>query len=71
MQIVQATGRFEFTLALDATAREPLGFLDRLWREPPKPLTFAMKLPVLDHRAFTSGSGTLALHHTNWQSSMR
>jgi hypothetical protein len=71
MQIAQATGRFELTLALETTMSEPWGFLGRLWREPPKPLTFAMDLPVLDHRAFTSGSGTLALHHANWQSSMR
>jgi hypothetical protein len=70
MQIVQATGRFRFTLALDATLSEQLGPLDRLWREPPKPLSFEMDLPVLDHRAFTSGSGTLALNQVDWQSSM-
>jgi hypothetical protein len=28
-----------------------------------------MLLPVPDHRAFTSGSGTLALHHRDWQTS--
>jgi hypothetical protein len=28
-----------------------------------------MVLPALDHRAFTSGSGTLPLHHKNFQTS--
>jgi hypothetical protein len=70
MQIVQATGRFRFTLTLDAALSEQFGLLDRLWREPPKPLSFEMALPMLDHRAFTSGSGTLALNQVDWQSSI-
>jgi hypothetical protein len=70
MQIVQATGKYEFTLTLDIAANESFGLLDRLWREPPRPLSFTMDLPVLDHRAFTSGSGTLALHQASWRSTV-
>ncbi len=33
----------------------------------PKPMKFEMKLPYMDHRAFTGGSGTLPLHHPQWQ----
>ncbi len=32
-----------------------------------QPLKFEMKLPYMDHRAFTGGSGTLPLHHPQWQ----
>src|SRR5262245_2400716 len=32
MQIIQATGRYEFTLAPDVALEEKLGLLDRLWR---------------------------------------
>lgn len=70
MQIVQATGRFRFTLTLDTSSSDQFGLLDRLWRERPKPLTFEMVLPMLDHRAFTSGSGTLALNHVDWRASV-
>jgi hypothetical protein len=70
MQIVQATGRFKFTLGLDTALSEQFGLLDRLWRAPPKALNFEMDLPVLDHRAFTSGSGTLALNQIDWRSSV-
>jgi hypothetical protein len=69
MQIVQAAGRFQFTIALDAALSEDFGPIDRFWRKVPEPLTFEMELPGLDHRAFTSGSGTVALHQKNWQSS--
>ena len=71
MQIVQAAGRFQFTLTLDTALSEDFGFLDRLWRKPPEPLRFEMLLPELDHRAFTSGSGTVALHQKDWQSSVQ
>jgi len=71
MQIVQAAGRYQFILTLDAALSDELGPLDRLWSRAPKPLTFEMVLPELDHRAFTSGSGTLPLHHKDWQSSVR
>ncbi len=32
-----------------------------------QPLKFEMKLPYMDHRAFTGGAGTLPLHHPEWQ----
>ena len=70
MQIVQAAGRFQFMLTLDVAGSEDFGLLDRLWRSPPEPLRFEMVLPGLDHRAFTSGSGTVALHQKDWQSSV-
>lgn len=34
-----------------------------------QPLKFDMKLPFMDHRAFTVGSGTLSLHHPQWEPS--
>lgn len=70
MQIVQAAGRFQFTLKLDAALSESFGLLDRFWSKPPEPVSFEMELPELDHRAFTSGSGTVALHQKNWQSTV-
>jgi hypothetical protein len=70
MQIVQAAGTFQFTLKLDAALSESFGFLDRMWSKPPEPVSFEMVLPNLDHRAFTSGSGTVALHQKDWQSSV-
>ena len=45
--------------------------LDRYWREDPQPVSFQMVLPALDRRAFTSGSGTVALHQKDWQSAMQ
>jgi len=71
MQIVQAAGHFEFTITLDVAPSEHFGPVDRFWRQVPEPLTFEMELPNLDHRAFTSGGGTLALHHKNWQTSVQ
>jgi hypothetical protein len=70
MQIVEKEGPYEFMLALNAAQGEDLGLLDRMWRKRAKPLMFEMVLPVLDHRAFTSGSGTLPLHQKNWQTSV-
>jgi hypothetical protein len=71
MQIVQEAGRFQFTLTLDAPVREDLGIADRLLNKPTQPLAFEMVLPDLDHRAFSSGSGTVTLHQKDWQSSAR
>jgi hypothetical protein len=71
MQIVQAAGRFQFTLTLDAALSEDFGVADRFWRNSPQPLRFEMVLPELDHRAFTSGNGTVALHQKVWQSSVQ
>jgi hypothetical protein len=70
MQIVQGAGHFQFTLKLDAALSENFGLLDRFWSKPPEPVSFEMELPELDHRAFTSGSGTVALHQKNWQSTV-
>jgi hypothetical protein len=69
MQIVQATGSYQFSLTLDTARRDAFGLIDRILRREPKPLRFEMVLPVLDHRAFTAGAGTLPLHHKDWMSS--
>jgi hypothetical protein len=71
MQIVQDAGRFQFALSLDAAISEDLGFVDRFLNKAAQPLTFEMVLPELDHRAFTSGAGTVMLHQKDWQSSVR
>src|SRR5262245_1023323 len=70
MQIIDKEGPYEFMLTLQTTLEEGLGFFGRLRQKPPRPLMFEMVLPVLDHRAFTSGSGTLPLHHKNFQTSI-
>jgi hypothetical protein len=71
MQIVQAAGRFQFTITLDCPVRRDLGMADRLRNKAAQPLTFERVLPELDHRAFTSGVGTVKLHQQEWQSSTR
>ncbi len=70
MQIVDKEGPYHFMLAIQTTMNESVGFFSRLKQKPPRPLLFEMVLPVLDHRAFTSGSGTLPLHHKNFQTSV-
>jgi hypothetical protein len=70
MQIVDKEGPYQFMLTMQTTLEEGVGFLNRLRQKPPKPLLFDMVLPALDHRAFTSGSGTLPLHHKNFQTSV-
>jgi hypothetical protein len=65
-QIIDGPGLYHFAMVL-LTAR-PEGF-SVLGRSKSKPLIFEMNLPYLDHRAFTSGSGTLGLHHPHWQPS--
>ena len=60
-QIVEAPATFEFTI-IPLTARRR-----GLFRRKPKSLAFEMTLPHLDHRAFTSGSGSLPLHNARWQ----
>jgi hypothetical protein len=55
-QIAEDAGRFTFAMSmLTAHAQES------------QPLNFEMKLPYMDHRAFSTGSGTLPLHHPEWQ----
>jgi hypothetical protein len=71
MQIVEAAGRFQFKLTLDAALSEDFGLIDRYLRKAPQPLSFEMTLPELDHRAFNSGSGTVALHQKDWQSTVQ
>ena len=70
MQIVDKEGSYQFMLTLQTTLEEGFGLFNRLRQKPPRPLMFEMVLPVLDHRAFTSGSGTLPLHHKNFQTSI-
>jgi hypothetical protein len=70
MQIVDKEGTYQFMLTLQTTLEEGLGFFGRLRQKPPRPLLFEMVLPLLDHRAFTSGNGTLPLHHKNFQTSV-
>jgi hypothetical protein len=70
MQIVDKEGLYQFTLTFQTALSDELGLVTRLRQKLPKPLTFEMVLPVLDHRAFTSGSGTLPLHQKNWQTSV-
>lgn len=56
LQIVEDAGRYKFALsALTADKQES------------QPLDFEMKLPYMDHRAFSTGGGTLPLHHPQWQ----
>jgi hypothetical protein len=68
MQIVPDAGHYRFTLTLDTTSTGD-GFFDHLLNKPKQPLSFEMELQELDHRAFTSGNGTVTLHHKDWQSS--
>ncbi len=70
MQIVQEPGRHLFRLTLNvAEARTPDMLTRVLGGRAPGPLEFEMNLPMLDHRAFTQGSGTVVLHHPDWQAS--
>jgi hypothetical protein len=70
MQIVQAPGRFQFNLSLNVAGAKPRNTLTRLFGGgAPVPLSFDMNLPMLDHRAFTQGSGTVMLNHANWRAS--
>ena len=71
MQIVETAGNFTFKLSLDAALNESFGPVDRYLRKDPQPLSFEMVLPELDHRAFTSGSGTVALHQKDWRSTVQ
>jgi hypothetical protein len=56
MQIVEAPAQYRFAITPLTTQRR--SFL----RRKSKPLIFEMTLPYLDHRAFTSGGGTLPMH---------
>ncbi len=55
-QIIDDAGSYRFAMTmLTAHAGES------------QPLEFEMKLPYMDHRAFTSGSGSLPLYQPDWQ----
>ena len=60
MQIVEAPSQYRF--AITPVTAQRLSLV----RRKPKPFTFEMTLPYLDHRAFTSGGGTLPLHKASW-----
>ena len=63
MQIVEAPSQYRFAITPLTAQRRAL------MRRKPKPLMFDMTLPHLDHRAFTSGGGTLPLHKASWRTS--
>jgi hypothetical protein len=70
MQIVENAGRFRFNVTLNvAGAKEETRLTRLLGGGSPAPLTFEMALPMLDHRAFTSGSGSVMLNHPDWRAS--
>jgi hypothetical protein len=70
MQIVQEPGQFQFRLVLNVAGARAPTILSRLFGgASPAPLTFEMNLPILDHRAFTQGSGSVALNHVDWRAS--
>ena len=55
-QVTADTGRYKFSMTmLTAHAKES------------QPLEFEMKLPFMDNRAFTTGSGSLPLYQPDWQ----
>ncbi len=60
-QIVEAPATYQFAIIPLTTRRQGL------FRRTPKPLAFEMTLPYLDHRAFTSGGGSLPLHNASWR----
>ena len=66
LQIVEAPGPYQFAIMpLKAQGRTLLGRMPLGGK--PKPLTFEMTLPYLDHRAFTMGGGTLPLNAADMQ----
>jgi uncharacterized protein affecting Mg2+/Co2+ transport len=68
MQLVSAAGAYKFTLKVNLAEVSDFGLVDRWWRREPEPVTFEMTLPVLDHRAFNTG--TLAMHQKDWKTSV-
>ena len=63
-QIVDVAGSYEFALTLLTAKQDGLSLLGK---RKPVPMAFEMVLPFIDHRAFTSGSGSLPLNHPEWQ----
>ncbi len=58
-QVVQDAGSYSLAISVLTAHRKGAS--------KPKPLAFDMILPYMDHRAFTSGAGTIGLHHPEWQ----
>lgn len=70
MQIVQEPGLLQFTLTLNVAGARAPTFLTRLiGGAAPAPLEFKMDLPMLDHRSFTQGAGSIALNQPEWRAS--
>ena len=69
MQVLNAPGDYAFTLEFETALARDNGILARLIERRLRPLKFGMRLPHLDHRAFTSGSGTVSLHHPDYRTS--
>lgn len=67
-QLVNEVGSYRFTLQLNTARAEDFWLLDRLWQHPPKPVSFEMTLPVLDHRAFNTG--TLPMYQKDFQTTV-
>jgi hypothetical protein len=65
-QIIEGPGLYNFAMSLLTARREGYTFFGGVKS---RNLTFEMNLPYMDHRAFTSGGGTLPLHHPHWQPS--
>jgi hypothetical protein len=65
-QIIEGPGLYNFAMSLLTARREGYSFFGGVKS---RNLTFEMNLPYMDHRAFTSGGGTLPLHHPHWQPS--
>ncbi len=56
MQVVDGVGRYKFEVSPVIAGKSKVAAA-----------TFEMDLPFMDHRAFTSGSGTLTLNHPDWR----
>jgi hypothetical protein len=57
-QVAEGPGQYQFALSILTAHRS---------KSKSRPLEFEMNLPYMDHRAFTSGAGTLPLHQPEWQ----
>ena len=71
MQIIPSAGRFRFVLSINMAGAAPMHPLlaQVVGGGAPAPVNFQMDLHDLDHRAFTSGSGTVTLNHADWRPS--
>jgi hypothetical protein len=58
-------GRFRFTLTLDTSKRSG-GFIDKLMRTDPKPLTFDLDLPYFAFQRVANQNGTITMFSKDW-----